>query len=74
MGNTCCCATDDAKKDAELDQYIKKHHIWKFPHKCPKIDKATRSMLKIDSEHHFRTYKSHVNEEILDETARKQDL
>jgi len=41
MGGACsCCGSDDgAKKDAALDQYIKVHHIWKHPHKCPKMDK-----------------------------------
>jgi len=42
MGNTCGCCTaeEDAKKDQELDKYIKVHHIQKFPHKCPVLVKA----------------------------------
>ncbi len=40
MGNTCGCGDEDYKKDAALDKYIKTHHMWKSPHKCPKMDKT----------------------------------
>ena len=72
MGNTCmCCATDDGKKDAALDQYIKQHHVWKYPHKCPKLDKKEQNFYKVDLPHHERHLKSSVNYEILDEASKR---
>ena len=78
MGNsyTCCgCGSEDAKKDAELDKYIKVHHIWKFPHKCPKLDKKYQAFFKgLDFEDSDKTFKCAVAHEILDDNAKKQDM
>jgi hypothetical protein len=76
MGNSCgCCGSDEgAKKDSALDQYIKTHHMWKYPHKCPKMEKSQQLLHKIDFEKSDRTLKSQVQNEILDDVARKQDL
>ncbi|CDW91526.1 UNKNOWN [Stylonychia lemnae] len=75
MGNTCGCCTaeEDAKKDSELDKYIKTHHILKYPHKCPKLMKQDQ-LLKLDCQDYYKTHKCNVNMEILDEKSKKQDI
>lgn len=75
MGNTCGCGDEDTKKDAALDKYIKTHHMWKYPHKCPKLDKVTLAQFKaVDFDPVDRVFKSSVQHEILDENAKKQDM
>ena len=74
MGNACCGNDDDSKKNSELEKYIKTHHINKYPHKCPKLGKQIDKLLRQDFGGESQTYKSKVVNEILDETARKQDM
>jgi hypothetical protein len=76
MGNgnacCCCCANDESsKRDKELDAYIKKHHINKYPHKVPKYDKNDYQVWKQDFANDAKTFKAKVVNEILDENARK---
>jgi hypothetical protein len=48
--------------------------MWKYPNKCPKMEKSQQLLHKIDFEKSDRTLKSQVQNEILDDVARKQDL
>lgn len=75
MGNTtgcCCCNSEEsAKRDKALDQYIKTHHINKYPHKVPKCAKGDYMVTKQDFANDCKTYKAQIVNEILDENARK---
>jgi DNA-binding transcriptional regulator GbsR (MarR family) len=74
MGNSlgcgCCCAGDDAKKDAYVDKYIKKWHV--VTTKITKYDKKDFFLAKQDFEN--KTYKATKCNEILDEKARSLDM
>ncbi len=75
MGNACGCGDDDYKKDAALDKYIKTHHMWKYPHKCPKLDKVSLAQQKaLDFAPEERVFRSSVHHEILDDNAKRQDM
>lgn len=74
MGNTCgCCATEEMKiKDNALDEYIKKNHVLKFPHKCPKVAKLELNQQFKAKQNNLERYsKCQVNLEILDEVSRR---
>jgi hypothetical protein len=62
MGNSInCCGSsaEDTKKDYDLDAYIKRHHMLKHPHKCPKLSKEDALLHRyLDFPNQDRTFRS----------------
>jgi hypothetical protein len=70
MGNTsgcCCCSSEEgARKDKELDSYLKKFHTDKV--RVTKYD--TKDFFVGKQDFAFRTFKAHKNLLITDQIAK----